>query len=144
MKNHSRFLSHTSPQWKIVATGMLNLITRGFSKWLAVQSLIFFCVIVSRMNNVWNFQHTRCNMGFSPWTSLCLVYINDFGNCSKSVDSVAPFRMWLYNLFSNRNLSHIDKIINDGLTHLKTCLYTRKKLSLKIDKNFAYFHPLPK
>ena len=71
---------------------------------------------------------------------LFLLYINDFKNCTSSLD-LHLFADDSNLFFSHKNLEQLEMIINVELAHVQTWLST-SKLSLNIDKsNYVLFHP---
>ena len=71
---------------------------------------------------------------------LFLLFINDFKNCTSSLD-LHLFADDSNFFFSHKNLAQLEMIINVELVHVQTWLSTNK-LSLNIDKsNYVFFHP---
>ena len=71
---------------------------------------------------------------------LFLLYINDFKNCTSSLD-LHLFADDSNLFFSHKNLAQLEMIINVELAHVQTWLSTNK-LSLNIDKSiYILFHP---
>ena len=80
------------------------------------------------------------SLSFQPLNKVCLLYINDFNNCSQVLD----FHLFAddSNLFySNKNLKDLEQTINEELKNVSDWL-DANKLSLNITKsNFVMFHP---
>ena len=75
---------------------------------------------------------------------LFLIYINDFSNCTDTLDLCLFADDSNLFFFCHKNLLSLESIINSELSYVKNWLNTNK-LSLSIGKsNFVLFHPPPK